>query len=302
MLKYILSLGLSFVLSFGMTQNYVDLAKFTHTGVPSTTVDVPGSENFETSLSQTKLLTSIPIKITDSLAFLTGIDYENHNLQLKRAWKSSSMHVSTLKLGINVKHNSKLSGTYLLLPKLASDYKDFSNSFQIGAIALFKYQLNPQTKFIFGNYINKEIYGILNVPILGLYHKSKNGKLESDIKFPIVGYGDYKVHKNVRLGADFLMIVRTFDLTQDLSSGFYSQLASNEVGGYLQFDLFKESLIIKAKAVYAMFDYALYQDGSTTPFGMLGWYPGDDRTRFNGEIASALGFKISAIYRFQLGE
>ena len=49
-----------------------------------------------------------------------------------------------------------------------------------------------------------------------------------------------------------------------------------------------------------MFDYSLYSDGAKTPFGMLGWYPGDKRPRMNGEYENTLGFKISAAYRFQL--
>jgi hypothetical protein len=285
---------------FSAAQHYVDLFKLTYTDVPNVDINQAPSDPLKSSINQTKLLTSVPIKISDSLTFLTGIDYENHTTKLKNIWSASSMHITTLKLGLNVQHNSKLNGTYLLLPKLASDYGNFSNSFQIGAIALFKYQINPQTKFVFGNYINKELFGILNVPILGIYHKSVNEKFEADIKFPIVGYADYKLHKNLRIGADFLMIVRTFDLTQNLSSDFYAQLASNELGGYLQLDFLKESVIIKAKVIYAMFDYALYNDGKTTPFGTLGWYPGDSRRRMNGEYQNTLGFKLSAIYRFQL--
>ena len=285
----------------GFSQNYVDLAKFTHTSVPSTTIDTLGNDGkFDTPMSQTKLLTSVPIKLSDSLAILTGVDYENHRVQLRERWSTSSMNVTTFKVGLNVKHNAKLSGTYLVLPKLAGDYGNFSNSFQIGGIALFKYRINPQTKLVFGNYLNKEMYGILNVPILGVYHKSKNEKFETDVKFPIIGFADYKLHNNFRIGADFLMIVRTFDITKELGSGSYAQLASNEVGGYFQLDLLKESVVIKAKAIYAMYDYATYLNGATTPFGMFGWYPGDERDRTNGAFSNALGFKVSAIYRFQL--
>lgn len=279
-------------------QNYVDLAKFSYTSVPSSGFeDVTSGEN---SVAQTKLLTSVPIKISDSLALLTGIDYENHYLKLHPFADTVSMNIVTLKLGVNVKHNEKLSGTYMLLPKVASDFGGFSNAFQIGGLALLKYKLNDQTKLVFGEYINKELFGILNVPILGVYHKSKNEKLEVDIKFPIIGFADYKVHKNVRLGADFLMIVRTFDLTKNGLNPFYVHMASNEVAGYFQLDLLKESLIIKGKAVYAMFDYGKYGDNDQTPFGMLGWYPGDERSRINPIFDSALGFKIQAIYRFQL--
>lgn len=280
-------------------QNYVDLAKLTHTQVPNSVFT--NNQNTSTAITQTKVLTSVPITLNDSLAFLTGIDYELHRLKINPVETSmSNLSLATLKLGFNVKHNSKLSGTYLALPKIASDLGHFNKSFQIGAIALWKYKLNPQTKLVFGNYINTERFGVLNVPILGVYHKSKNEKTEVDIKFPITGFGDYKFHKNIRIGADFLLIVRTFDLANPDVDPFYIHTASNEVAGYIQFDFFKEALIIKAKAVYAMYDYGLYADLDGTPFGMLGWYPGDQRMRLNSEISNALGFKISAFYRFQL--
>lgn len=282
----------------GFSQGYVDILKVEHTGVPKSTFN--NNKNESTSISQSKISTSVPVQLGDSLAFLTGIDYELHRLKLKPFSDFSNLNIATLKLGFNVKHNNRLSGTYLALPKLASDFGHFKNSFQIGAIALWKYKLNERTKLVFGNYINNELYGILNVPILGVYHKSENEKTEVDIKFPITGFGDYKVHKNVRLGADFLLIVRTFDLAKESVDPLYVHTSSNELAAYLQFDLLKESLVIKAKAVYSMYDYALYGDNDGTPFGMLGWYPGDERLRLNGENASALGFKISAFYRFQL--
>ncbi|MBO73355.1 MAG: hypothetical protein CMD35_07055 [Flavobacteriales bacterium] len=297
--KIILSTLLSSLTFLTFGQNYVDLVKLTHTQVPNSVFE--NNPNISTPITQTKLSTSIPITLNDSLVFLTGVDYELHRLKLNPlAADFSNLNIATLKLGFNIKHNSKLTGTYLALPKLASDFGHLNKSFQIGAIALWKFKLNTQTKLVFGNYINTERFGILNVPIFGVYHKSKNEKTEIDIKFPITGFGDYKVHKNIRLGADFLLIVRTFDLAKSDVNEFYVHTASNELAAYLQFDLLKERLIIKAKAVYAMYDYGMYADGDGTPFGMLGWYPGDQRMRLNSETSSALGFKVSAFYRFQL--
>ncbi|MBI34224.1 MAG: hypothetical protein CMP67_02555 [Flavobacteriales bacterium] len=297
--KIILSTLLSSLTFLTFGQNYVDLVKLTHTQVPNSVFE--NNPNISTPITQTKLSTSIPITLNDSLVFLTGVDYELHRLKLNPlAADFSNLNIATLKLGFNIKHNSKLTGTYLALPKLASDFGHLNKSFQIGAIALWKFKLNTQTKLVFGNYINTERFGILNVPIFGVYHKSKNEKTEIDIKFPITGFGDYNVHKNISLGADFLLIVRTFDLAKSDVNEFYVHTASNELAAYLQFDLLKERLIIKAKAVYAMYDYGMYADGDGTPFGMLGWYPGDQRMRLNSETSSALGFKVSAFYRFQL--
>ena len=327
-------------------QEYIDLVKFAHTHIPSVKLKDYNSSSPNTSVTQTKISTSLPVKLNESSAFLTGIDYELHRVQLSLKPNSddftsgfinsstqeirlgaedyeqspnppSSLNMTTLKLGFNKKHNNKLSGTYLALPKIASDFTYIKNSFQIGVIALLKYKFNEQTNLIFGNYINTEFFGILNVPILGVYHKSKNEKAEVDIKFPITGFGDYKIHKNIRMGADFLLIVRTFNLVNldgsspagsslfvgqdyDYEGEAYVHTSSNEIAAYFQLDLFKESLIIKLKGVYSMYDYSVFADNDKTPFGMLGWYPGDQRTPLNYSMSNALGFKISAFYRFQL--
>ncbi|MBL56310.1 MAG: hypothetical protein CMP61_03890 [Flavobacteriales bacterium] len=333
-----------------LAQDYLDLVKFTHTHIPSVKLKDYNSSSPNTSVTQTKISTSLPVKLNESSVFLTGIDYELHRVQLlfkpsfygfnsvsvlsedstQETWvgaedyqqrgdpsSPSDLHMTTLKLGFNKKHNNKLSGTYLALPKIASPFVYLKNSFQIGAIALWKYKFNDQTKLIFGNYINKEFFGILNVPILGVYHKSKNEKAEVDIKFPITGFGDYKIHKNIRIGADFLLIVRTFNLVSfevsslagsslfvdedyDYEGEAYVHTSSNEIAAYFQLDLFKESLIIKLKGVYSMYDYSVFADHDKTPFGMLGWYPGDQRTPLNYSMSNALGFKISALYRFHL--
>ena len=70
-------------------QDYIDLVKFAHTHIPSSSFNkleneeyTSISENPATSVSQTKLSTSLPIKLNESSAFLTGIDYELHRVQL----------------------------------------------------------------------------------------------------------------------------------------------------------------------------------------------------------------------------
>jgi len=307
MIKLIFSTLLVSLTLIGSGQNYVDLIKITHTQIPSSPFNKLENEDYKrfseihsTSVSQSKISTSLPIALGDSLIFLTGVDYELHRLKLNPISTFSNLNIATLKLGFNKKHNPKLSGTYLALPKIASDLGHLKNSFQIGAIALWKYKLNPQTKLIFGNYINTELFGILNVPILGVYHKSKNQKTEINITFPITGYGDYKIFKNIRIGTDFLLIVRTFDLAQPNVSESYVHTSSNEVAAYFQLDLFKESLILKAKAIYSLYDYNVYKDDDKTPFGMFGWYPGDSRNPPEFLISNAIGFQVSAFYRFQL--
>ena len=113
----ILLIGFAFITS---GQNYVDLVKFTHTQIPNSTFI--NNENISTPITQTKLSTSLPISLSDSLAFLTGIDYELHRLKINRGDCYVEFKYSNAQTWFNVKHNRKLSGTYLALPKIASDF------------------------------------------------------------------------------------------------------------------------------------------------------------------------------------
>ena len=87
----------SFILGLGgFSQNYVDLAKVSHTQIPDAGFE--NSDALSTPITQSKILTSIPIKISDSLAFLTGVDYELHNLKLSPTSDPVNLNIITAKL------------------------------------------------------------------------------------------------------------------------------------------------------------------------------------------------------------
>jgi hypothetical protein len=106
------------------SQEYIDIFKSDYSISPSNTFD---SSAVETHLQEVNGDLTVPIKMSDRFAFLTGITYENISASFDPSRKRESVTGITLKLGANIKYNSKWSGTYMLLPKVSSDLKKLSN-------------------------------------------------------------------------------------------------------------------------------------------------------------------------------
>src|SRR5690606_28468199 len=101
----------------------------------------------------------------------------------------------------------------ILLPKLSSDFKEINaNDFQLGAIAILKYEKKDNLNYKLGAYYNSELFGPFFVPILGMYYLSPSEKLEIDLSLPLWADINYKVLEKVRVGANFAAFVRTYYL------------------------------------------------------------------------------------------
>lgn len=133
-MRYLITLLTFFVAGTVSAQQYVDLFKLSVGNTEKITFsDLEGT----TQISDTDASLTYPVVLNDKIAFLTGVDYTNNGLNLSPTSPSINLQSTTLKLGLSVKHNERFSGTYLLLPKVAGDYKNMSSDdFQFGGIAL----------------------------------------------------------------------------------------------------------------------------------------------------------------------
>jgi hypothetical protein len=206
-------------------------------------------------------------------------------------------------LGINIKYSEKLSATYLLLPKLSSDFKSIgSKDFQIGAVAIFKYKKTENLNFQGGLYYNSELFGPFFVPILGVYYLSPNKKFEANIKIPISADINYTFVPRVRAGGSFSAFVRTFHLNEPYQGNpdNYLTKATNEVYGYLQFDLPK-GIILQTKVGYSIArNYRIYDIEDRVTWGFSAFKFGDDRKQLNTDFSDGMILKAKLIYRFHL--
>jgi len=294
-LKSIFLIFSFFTLVFVNGQKYVDLARFHYASTPQNNFDsLPGSTNIEEFGADITL----PIKLNDDNAFLTGLYLEKIKTQLHPLNNFTEVSTINVKIGFNRNHSEKWNGTYMILPKLSSDFKKVTGKdFQIGGVILMKYKKSETFKYHFGLYANNDLHGPLITPLLGFYYKSPNDKFEANFTLPIWADVNYKLANWLNAGINFAATTRTYNLG---NSNSYVLKRSNELFGYLQFNI-KKSFIIQTKTGYSFGRaYEVYESNDNVDFDIYGITAGDNRTLLNTSFKDGLIFRIRLIYRYHL--
>jgi len=279
-------------------QNYIDLVKFDYAIAPDNKFDTTEST---TTLHEMNGDLTIPIKINDNFAFLTGVTYENVTASFNTNRAEESMMGLTLKLGANVKHNSKWSGTYMLLPKLSSDFKKISNhDFQFGGAVLMKYTKSDHFNYKFGVYSNSELFGPFIVPIFGLYYLNPSDKFEAKVLLPLAVDLNYSITKSVRFGLNFKGQVRSYNVNTPVGTeaNRYLTKSANDIYAYCQYGTkkglnFQLGFGRSVARSYRMFD-------EKVSMGLPLVYFGDNRTQLNTDFSDGWLLKVAAFYRLKL--
>ena len=289
-------LGLSYCLLHNSNaQTYVDLARFHYSTTPHNDFDsIAGN----TTLQDFGVDITLPIKLNDSNAILTGLNLDQIKTKFHPLYDFQTVSTVNLKIGYNKKHSKKWRGTYLFLPKISSDIKNItSKDFQLGALILMKYNKKENLKYNVGLYYNNELFGPFLVPLLGLYYKSKNDKFEANLTLPIWADVNYKLSKWVKFGANFSAFVRSYHLSENNA---YVVKKSNEVFGYLQFNLTK-SVLVQMKTGHSIGrSYKIYNDNDKVDMGISAFRIGDERTVLNPTFKDGVIFRVRLIYRFNI--
>ena len=280
-------------LSFG--QDYVDLARFHYINTPQNNFDsIGGSTNIEEFGADITL----PIKLNDDNAILTGFYLEKINLKLDSGADYRSISTVNLKVGFNRNHSEKWNGTYMLLPKISSDFKNLTGKdFQIGGVILMKYKKSETFKYHIGVYANNDLFSVLISPLLGFYYKSPNDKFEANFTLPIWADMNYGLTNWLNAGINFLANTRTYNLSNDNA---YLTKATNELYGYLQFK-FKKSILLQTKVGYSLGrTYEAYGSNDKVDLNIWGINFNDNRTILNNTFKDGVIFKLRLIYRFNI--
>lgn len=284
---------------YAQSQEYVDLFRI---GYGQTF-----NNNFEGTSSSTQvdtfeadLIFPLPLSATQTL--ITGGSFSKNRLQLFPEAAFSNLFSTTLKLGLVSTYSSKWSSTMVLLPKLASDYQNItSDDLYFGGFALLKYQKKENLLFRFGAYGSQEAFGIFATPIFGWYYISDNGKFEMDMSLPIAADINYTFGA-ITVGMDYFGIGRSFNITEENVPESYVDLSSLEFAGYVQFNTYENSVLLRAKLGYSSNDYEVYTQEDNIDFGISAFSFGDDRIQLNPTINGGVFLKFEAIYRFQLSK
>ncbi len=286
-----------FITKINVAQDYVDLAKFHYSTTPQNNFDsINGSTNIEEYGADILL----PLKLNDSNIVLTGFYLEQIKTQIHPFANHTTVSTINIKLGFNKIHSEKWSGTYMLLPKLSSDFKSSSSkNFQLGGLILMKYNKREKLKYNFGAYYNNELFGPFIVPLLGMYYRSSNNKLEVNATLPIWADINYKTNNFISLGSNFSAFVRSYYLSNNDS---YLVKKTNEIFGYFQIN-FTKSILLQTKIGYSIGrSYDVYRETDKVDLGFSAFRFGDDRTTLNPSFEDGLVYRVRLIYRYDLNK
>ncbi len=282
-------------------QQYVDLMRFalsqtSDLGIKNSVVDETAAIFYlETSAM-------VPLPVNDNFAILAGLDYTRDDFRTSVFSANTVYHSTTLRLGASITHNDKWSGTYLLLPKLAGDYKGDANPFQMGGYFLWTRTKHAQLKYRFGLYTTSEAFGPFFVPLIGIYYLSNSKKFELNATMPITLDANYKLTKSLAAGFNFRGFINSYVIGEGLTEPVYVERSRQNYAPYLQYGLLENSILLRASAAYTILDYALYSSSDKIDAGISAIPIGDDRTRFNAELDGGMIYKLELVYRFHLKE
>ncbi|MFK8045038.1 MAG: DUF6268 family outer membrane beta-barrel protein [Crocinitomicaceae bacterium] len=276
-------------------QNYIDLVKFDYAASSPSSYDTTAAE---VNLREMNGDFTLPIVINEKATILTGLTYEYTQGSFNPFRDKESVTGITLKLGTNIKHSDKWSGTYILLPKVSSDLKKFGkDDFQIGGVALMKYIKSDRLNYKFGLYANTELFSTFLVPILGFHYLSPSEKFEAKVLLPLAVDLNYSLSDKIRVGFNFKGQVRTYNLNEPLfnENDRYLARSTNDLYTYLQYSL-KSGINLQLGVGRSVArSYRIYNE--TVDFAMPLVYFGNERSQLNADFSDSWLFKVSAFYR-----
>lgn len=281
-----------------VAQNYIDLVKLDYAYAPASDFD---NTSGSTTLQVINADLTFPIVINDNFNILTGASFEHFSASFVSGQSEESITGITAKLGVNITHNEKWSGTYLLLPKINSDFEDISSrDFQFGGIVLMKYTKSDHFNYRFGLYANDELFGPLFVPVFGFYYLSPTEKFEAKILAPLALDLNYSISDNARFGLNFNGQVRTYNINTPVNteSDRYLEKSSNDLYTYFQYEL-KNGVNFQVGVGRAIGrTYRLYNEKITFALPLAKF--SDNRTQLNSDFADSWLFKVGVFYRYKI--
>jgi hypothetical protein len=296
-MKYILCGLFSCFFFQGFSQNYFDIFNLTYTNTTPNNFEI---SNTQSNVEELALEFNFPILINEKTILLTGLGANKTKVNLDANMPSSTLNVLGLNFGFNKSINDKWSTTFMVFSKVASDKIKLSNdNLQLAFLSLFTNKKRDNLKYRYGLYSNTEKYGLIMVPIIGLYYVSTNKKFEADLNLPIIGDINYKINNKTWIGMRFDGLGTTYNLSNQSYSanGAYVSKTSNELVSYLRFKLGK-SIYLNTKVGYAVSrNYKVFDSKDKIDLALSSFYFGDMRTQLNERFKDGAIFKVELFYR-----
>jgi len=278
-----------------IAQDYVDIFKFGYSYTDQAKFE---DTNENTPINAFNAAVTFPIELSSKHVFLTGIDLSSHNLWLSPEYnQSTTLYNTLLKVGLATTFSEKWSSTFVLLPKIASDYKTISgDDFNFGIYAIAKLKKSEYFKFRFGLYASTELFGVFATPIVGAYYLSPHKRFEIDASLPITAAVNYHFER-MSIGFDYFAIGRSYNISQETSTPVYVDQRPIEASTYIQFGLAENSILLRTKVGFSSNTNEVYKQDDQLNYRISAFSFGDNRTQLNPNILGSIFLKFEAIYR-----
>jgi len=297
--RFILFLCVVSIACTTYAQSYVDIAKVSYGTVVNAGYE---DDDAETNVNLFNVSLTVPIPVSEHTAIITGADFITQRLDLFPDQSTRSLAGLTFKAGLSLTHSERWSGTYIVLPKIASeDLSVDDDAFFIGGLALLKFQKNEHIQYRFGVYASQEAFGAIVTPIVGLYYKNEASYWEATVNFPINGDVNYAINDISKIGLAFEAPIRSYTIDTGASQNAYVQSDIIEIGPYFE-HVFAKNILLRLHTGYTSIDYQVFADEDTLPFRLAAFEFSDDRNRLNSEMNGSFFVKASAVYRFDIPE
>lgn len=278
-------------------QDYLDILKVTYNGPTLGNVD----NDAETEIDNTLVEFYFPVPVSSKASIIAGFTYENTRLGLNFSPARTNLIMTRLNLGVKYDHGNKWSGTYVVLPKLASDfYEGTGENFQMGGLALLEKRYSSKYSLKFGAYVSSENFGTTITPLIGLWYKSKNKKFTVNATLPIRSDATYAITDAFSVGANLVTSIKSYNLSAS-NSLLYVQEESIRFALFAGYAFMDNTLFVRGKVGLDTTDYGLYAQGDTIGAQLLTFQlGGDDRNRLNSEFDSSMFYGVDLVYRLGL--
>lgn len=282
------------------SQDYIDIAKISYTISPNNSFE--NGEN-GTTMDEFNLQIDLPHVINERDALIFSLAGNVNNIGLHPDQRDNShLTAINLRLGLNRQYNETWSGTYLVIPKITTDFSNgLKQGYQVGFVALVNQKKSPRLKYTYGIYTNTEEFGQLVVPLLGGYYMTKNGKWEFTALMPALFDINHKISPKTSLGINYEGIGTTYSIDNNFYKDSYVTRGVTQLYTYAQFKL-TSSLFLRTKAGYEIRSYRIFDEHDKVSLSLASIYFGDNRKQLNTELKNNFMFKFEFFYRFSLSK
>lgn len=284
---------LTFISCPCLSQEYVDLLHIQH----SQSIGKADAISLtKTNFSESSVDVLFPIQLDSTKAIITGAVGERTYFN-DRTGNPIMVYGLMLKAGMNLKHGKNWSGTYILLPRIASDKIEFnSKTFQLGGLVLMKRTYSDAFNFKFGVYTNSEFFSPFIVPVVGFYYQ-KN-RWEMNFTMPISADINYSVKKNLlAVGFRYDGIARSY--LRYNTANRYIEKANNELGPYARLN-FKE-WNIRIMAGHSLWrKFGEFESSDKADLALPSFKLGNNRSPLYKSALDELLLKFSLTYRLAI--